>query len=152
MVKNSVLNLSCKLQASLEANRGIEKVKASWFYWTQLGSRCAMPLTIRWDGFLFGNSRSRCVFFWVLDTRSFQAEPLFGLRLLSLDAQMREFWRKFRRCDCLMPTGLVTTWRRTRGAALESLLFSMIWWKKILQWMCFCGLGIRETEIQPLRL
>ena len=51
--------------------------------------------------------------------RSFRAEPLFGLRLLSLDAQIQtrgEFFGAYKSL-WLMSTGLVTTWRLTRGAA-----------------------------------
>ena len=61
---------------------------------------------------------------------------------------------EFTKSLCLMPTGLVTTWRLTKGAALESSLFSMMWWTKIVQLeVCFfVGLGILETEIQPLCL
>lgn len=86
--------------------------------------------------------------------RSFRAEPPFGLRLLSWDAQMRGAFFGVYKSLCLMPTGLVTTWRLTRGAALESSLFSMMWWTKIVQLdvLFFVGLAILETEIQPLGL
>ena len=86
--------------------------------------------------------------------RSFRAEPLFGLRLLSLDAQFERiiFWSLQSRC-----VWCPQVWwppEDLRGVLHQkSSLFSMMWWAKIVHWTCFfcwaCNPGNWDSTSPP---